>query len=82
MESDCNEFISPYARDYPDREDVAESLVPWFAYRYFPGRVVESELADIGGVMPNRLAFFDSLNSLNNCDLSPILPVSHFMVLA
>ena len=31
--ADDGVFISEYARDYPDREDVAESILPWFAAR-------------------------------------------------
>ena len=32
-------FISDYARDNPDREDVAESILPYFAVRFRPGRL-------------------------------------------
>ena len=54
-------FISTYARDNPDSEDLAESLVPWFAVRYRPGRI-DQELADtIRAAIPNRIAFFNSL---------------------
>lgn len=34
--------ISDYARDYPDREDVAESILPYFAVRYRPKRLTSS----------------------------------------
>ena len=29
-----NNFVSPYARDNPNREDLAESFAPWFITRY------------------------------------------------
>ena len=54
-------FISTYARDNPTREDLAESLVPWFAVRFRPGRI-DTDLADtIRAAIPNRIAFFDGL---------------------
>ena len=36
------EFISTYARDHPDREDVAETSLPWWAVRHRPGRLEPS----------------------------------------
>ena len=32
-------FISHYARDYPDREDLADTAVAWFAVRYRPAEL-------------------------------------------
>jgi hypothetical protein len=29
-----NNFVSPYAKENPDREDLAESFAPWFITRY------------------------------------------------
>jgi hypothetical protein len=53
-------FISTYARDNPTREDVAESLLPWYALRHtnvlFPFQV-QAIVASI----PHRLAYFDQL---------------------
>ena len=37
-------FISDYARDFPDREDIAESVLPYFAVRYRPERLAEAGL--------------------------------------
>lgn len=54
-------FISSYARDNPTREDVAESLLPWFALRHagglFPFQVTATQ-----ATIPNRLAYFDALD--------------------
>ena len=55
------EFISNYARDFPDREDVAESLSMYFALRYRPDRLSAAQRAAIEGTIPNRLAYFDGL---------------------
>ncbi len=61
-------FISTYARDNPDREDVAESFLPYLALKIDP----ESDFAKsygpaIRAQIGNRIAYFDSLN----LDLSP-----------
>lgn len=55
------EFISTYARDNPTREDIAESVLPWFAVRHRRDRI-STELADtFAATIPNRIAYFDSL---------------------
>ena len=60
-------FISTYARDNSEREDVAESILPWFAVRHRPGRLRPSDRAAIGAAIPNRLAYFDD----QGFDVSP-----------
>ena len=55
------EFISTYARDNPDREDLAESLLPYLAYRFRSDRISRDYYGTIERVMPNRIAFFDTL---------------------
>ena len=52
-------FISEYARDHPDREDVAESFLPYFALRHRPDRLTAEERWIIMMSIPNRLAYFD-----------------------
>jgi len=54
-----DEFISIYARDHPYREDIAESFVPYFGYRYRRDRLSEDVIETIERVMPNRIAYFD-----------------------
>ncbi|MCY4600264.1 MAG: hypothetical protein OXF27_10135 [Acidobacteria bacterium] len=56
-----SEYISDYARDFPDGEDVAESMLPYFALRYRPGRLSASQRAAIREAIPNRLEYFDGL---------------------
>jgi hypothetical protein len=55
-------FISTYARDNPTREDVAESVLPWLAVRYRASRISPAQITKIQRAIPNRLAYFDSLN--------------------
>ena len=55
-------FITEYARDFPNREDVAESYVAWFAVRCRADRLLPpSEAAFIRSAIPARLAYFDDL---------------------
>ena len=60
-------FISDYARDFPDREDIAESILPYFAVRYRPERLTEADRSAILAAIPNRLVYFDQ----QGFDMSP-----------
>ncbi|MDP6544068.1 MAG: hypothetical protein QGH60_08775 [Phycisphaerae bacterium] len=55
------EFISGYAKGHPRREDVAETYLLYFAYRYKPGRIPDKLKETIKKTVPNRIAYFDSL---------------------
>ena len=55
------EYISYYARDFPDSEDVAESMLLYFALRYRPDRLSASQRAEIREAIPNRVEYFDGL---------------------
>ena len=63
-------FISEYARDHPNREDIAESILPYFALRYFPERLTSVQQALILRTIPNRLIYFDE----QGFDMSPYGP--------
>ena len=63
-------FISTYARDNPDREDVAESIVPWLAVRYRSDRISGADEQKILNAIPNRLAYFD--REILDRDMYPI----------
>lgn len=52
------EFISDYAHDYPDREDVAESFVPFLAVTASGSGVDATVRATIEATIPHRLAYF------------------------
>lgn len=55
-------FISTYARDFPTREDVAESFLPYLAVEYRPNRISADMAATVTRTMPNRIAYFKGLN--------------------
>lgn len=52
-------FISTYARDYAEREDIAESFVCYLAVRYRSRGVISPQAAEIMRTIPNRIAYFD-----------------------
>lgn len=52
-------FISEYARDFPDHEDIAESFWAYFALRQRPDRLTTEERWFMMTTIPNRLAYFD-----------------------
>ena len=54
------EFISTYARDYPDREDIAESFLVYLAVRYRSDRISQSVENTILQTIPNRINYFDN----------------------
>lgn len=64
-------FISTYARDNPVREDIAESFLPYLAYRLHPGRIAQALADTFGETMPNRIRYFDA----QTFDLRPLLAI-------
>lgn len=63
-------YISDYAKDYPNSEDVAESFGAWYALK--SGRLNTSDEELITEAIPNRLALFDDLYSIGNTDWYPV----------
>ena len=61
-------FISTYARDFPDREDIAESFLPYLAVRYRSERISQALADTILQTIPNRIAYFDN----QSFDMYPI----------
>ena len=61
-------FISTYAQDFPSREDIAETLVPYLAVRYRSDRISRSLANTILATIPNRIAYLDS----QGFDMHPI----------
>ena len=59
QQADGGVFISAYARDFPAREDVAESILPYFAVRERPERLSPADRSAVLNAIPNRLAYFD-----------------------
>lgn len=60
-------YISDYAEDFPDREDIAESFLMWMAVRYREVRISAQDFNLITVAIPNRLNYFDGIV----CDLFP-----------
>ena len=50
-------FISTYARDYPDREDITESVVPWLAVTYRSSRMDQAKVDTVKKTIPNRISY-------------------------
>jgi hypothetical protein len=63
-------FISTYARQFPTREDLAETFVPYLAVRYRPDRISTSMAEVIERTIPNRIAYLDGLG----LDMYPVRP--------
>lgn len=54
-------YISPYARENPEREDLAETFLMYLAVRVFADRVPADLVQKITAGIPNRLAYFDEI---------------------
>lgn len=52
-------FISTYGRDHPDQEDLAESVLSWYAVRRRAERLDDDDRTAILEQIPNRLEYFD-----------------------
>ncbi len=61
-------FISDYAEEFPDREDIAESFLLWLAVRHRSARISQEDFDLITAAIPNRLSYFDQIT----CDLFPV----------
>ena len=55
-------YLSTYAKDNPDSEDIAETFQAYIAVKYFPDRISNSIRDTILSVCLNRFKYFDSLN--------------------
>lgn len=54
-------FISSYAKENPFREDIAESVIPYFAVRMRPERITAEQRQKIEQSIPARIAYLDEL---------------------
>ena len=73
-----NQFISIYARDYPEREDVAESCALYYAVKFRPDRLSKSVENLVRETISNRMVVFDSLGMkpVSKTDIPPSYQVS------
>ena len=65
------EFISTYASDNPNSEDIAESFLLYLAVRFRSDRIRQSLKDSIEAAIPNRIAYFDD----QSFDMRPISSV-------
>ncbi len=64
-----NMFVSEYAKDNPEREDVAESFVPYLAVAFRPNRISDEDFKNIKQSIRNRMNLFRD----RNLDMSPFI---------
>ena len=57
-----NVFISTYARDNPDREDIAETFLTYFAVKFRAERISKELFDTINETIPNRIEFLEKQN--------------------
>ena len=65
-------FLNSYARDYPEREDIAVTTWAYFVTHYRPDRIGARNVETILAAIPNRLAYFDA----QRFDMSPYVRVA------
>jgi hypothetical protein len=56
-----DQFVTDYAAELPEDEDMAESALFAWAMLKFPGRLSPDVETKVAALMPNRLAYFKSL---------------------
>ena len=61
-------FISNYARDYPNREDHAETFPMWLAVMYRSDRISQVVQREITNTVPNRIDYYNN----QGFDLYPV----------
>ena len=61
--------ISSYAKEYPDREDIADTVLWWVAVRCKTDRISKKNYKKILKYIPNRLRYLDE----QDYDLYPLI---------
>ncbi len=61
-QSSDDAFISKYAAENPQREDVSESFLAWLILRYHRDRITNEQANTISNQIPARLKYFDDAN--------------------
>lgn len=56
-----NDFITQYAADNPDKEDIAESALFAWTMLYHPGRLRADVEVAVQDIMPNRLEYLSNI---------------------
>ena len=59
VEKDDNRYVSTYAKNYPDREDIAEMFPLYIAVTFFPERITSDIKNKFLETSSNRVKFFN-----------------------
>jgi len=59
---DDNYYVSTYAKDNPEREDIAESIIQYLIVRWRPERFDPYHVQFIKETIPNRIAYLDTFD--------------------
>tara|TARA_B110000858_G_scaffold113228_1_gene129498 strand:+ start:323 stop:1306 length:984 start_codon:yes stop_codon:yes gene_type:complete len=59
VQNDNNRYISLYAKDYPNREDIAELFLLYVALKYFPERINQEITDNALSTSLHRILYFD-----------------------
>jgi hypothetical protein len=62
-------FVSKYAYDNPNREDISESFLCYVGARFKAPRIYESDMQKLNAYMPERMVFFEQFDN----DMYPIV---------
>ena len=62
VNNDRYKYVSTYAKDFPNREDIAEMFPLYIAVRYFPDRISEDVKDKFLSTSLSRVRLFDSEN--------------------
>ncbi len=57
-----NYYVSTYAKDNPEREDIAESIIQYLIVRWRPERFDPYHVQFIKETIPNRIAYLDTFD--------------------
>ena len=57
-----NNFISEYAKEFPNREDIAESYLLYFALKHKREKLSDITIKKIENTIPNRIKYFENQN--------------------
>lgn len=55
-------YISEYAQENAQREDLSESIVPYFGFLFKRDQLSEDMIYRFERIMKNRIAYFDAQN--------------------
>ena len=76
VQADGGNFISDYAKEYPQGEDIAETFPICFALQYKPESLKKSDIEKIKESIPNRLAYCNKVFEQYELNKETTQPIS------